>query len=148
MGDMLRTCALFICLSSVTSLIGLEYVEALEGAVTSCPLVELKGKIFQHIFPGVPNYQSIEEGDAPERRWVLEIPSSEIQRLEQEGFIPQNDLFNSDDSGWVQIIPPQSESDPAGFLGHHVIVKGYLGSLIFHVHTPIAIEAVGIYDDK
>lgn len=145
---MLRTCALFVSLSLATSVVGLEYVESVEGAVVSCPLVELKGKIFQHTFPGIPNYQSIEEGDAPERRWVLEIPLSEIQRLEQEGYIPQHDLFNSEDFGWVQVIPPQSESDPAVFLNHRVVVEGYLGSLIFHVHTPIAIEAVGIYDDK
>ncbi len=113
---MLRACGLLMCLAPAASLIGLEYVEALEGAAVSCPLIELKGKIFRHTFPGVPNYQSIEEGDAPETRWVLEIPSSEIRRLEQGGFIPQNDLFNSDHAGWVQVIPPQTEEDPAPFL--------------------------------
>lgn len=145
---MLKAYVLSLCLSSGASLIGLEYVEAVEGAAVSCPLVELKGKIFQHTFPGVPNYQSMEEGDVPERRWILEIPASEIQRLEQAGFIPQNEMFDSDDFGWVQVIPPQSEEDPAAFLNTVVTVKGYLGSLIFHVHTPIAIEAVGIYDDR
>jgi hypothetical protein len=135
-------------LFSVTSLAGVEYVEAVEGAAVPCPLVELKGKIFRHTFPGVPNYQSVEEGDVPETRWVLEIPSSEIRRLEQAGFIPQNDMFNSADSGWVQVISPETEDDPAPFLNRCVVVKGYLGALIFHVHTPIAIEAVGIYDDR
>ncbi|MBY0530198.1 MAG: hypothetical protein K2P51_08460 [Rhabdochlamydiaceae bacterium] len=123
-------------------------MEAVEGAAVPCPFVELKGKMLQHIFPGVPNYQSIEEGDAPETRWVLEIASSEIRRLEQAGFIPQNDLFNSKCKGWVQVISPQAEDDPAPFLNRSVVVEGYLGSLIFHVHTPIAIEAVGIYDDR
>jgi hypothetical protein len=133
---MLRVCVWMASLFSVTSLMGVEYVEAVEGAAVSCPLVELKGKIFQHTFPGVPNYQSVEEGDAPEIRWVLEIPSSEIRRLEQAGFIPQNDIFSSADSGLVQVISPQNEDEPAPFLNRCVIVKGYLGSLIFHVHTP------------
>ena len=145
---MLRTCVLLMCLSPAASLMGLEYVEAIEGATVPCPLIKLRGKIFQHTFPGVPNYQSIEQGDVPERRWVLEIPSSEIRRLEQAGFIPQNDLFNSEHTGWVQLIPPQTEDDPMPFLNRCVVVEGYLGSLIFHVHTPIAVEAVGIYDDR
>lgn len=146
---MFRSCLFLISLFVLsTPLCALEYVEAVEGASIPCPLVELKGKVLRHTFPGVPNYQSVEEGDAPETRWVLEIPASEIQRLEQAGFIPQNDLFESEEKGWVQLIAPQSESDPIRFLDRPVVVQGYLGSLIFHVHTPVAIEAIGIYDDK
>jgi len=145
---MSRSCLVLIVLLAAVSSYAVEYVEAVAGNDGCCPLVELKGKIFQHTFPGVPNYQSVEEGDAPETRWVLEIPSSEIRRLEQAGFIPQNDLFNSQHAGWVQVLSPQSEDDPVPFLDHRVVVKGYLGCLIFHVHTPIAIEAIGIYDDR
>lgn len=146
---MFRGCLLSICLVILSiPVFALEYVEAVEGASVPCPLIELKGKVLRHTFPGVPNYQSVEEGDAPETRWVLEIPASEIQRLEQAGFIPQNNLFESEEKGWVQLIASQSESDPIQFLDHPVIVQGYLGSLIFHVHTPVAIEAIGIYDDK
>jgi len=146
---MFRSCPLSICLVILsTPLCALEYVEAIEGACIPCPLIELKGKILRHTFPGVPNYQSIEEGDAPETRWILEIPVSETQRLEQAGFIPQNALFASEEKCWVQLIAPQAESDPIRFLDHPVVVQGYLGSLIFHVHTPVAIEAIGIYDDK
>jgi hypothetical protein len=146
---MFKSCLLLICFSVFSiPLLALEYVEALDGASVPCPLVELKGKVFRHMFPGVPNYQSIGEGDAPETRWVLEISASEIQRLEQAGFIPRNDLFESKEKGWVQLIAPQFESDPIQFLDHPVVVQGYLGSLIFHIHTPVAIEAVGIYDDK
>jgi hypothetical protein len=140
---------LWICLVFLSvPLCALEYVEAVEEASIPCPLIELKGKILRHTFPGVPNYQSVEEGDAPETRWVLEIPASEIQRLEQARFIPRNDLFESEEKGWVQLIAPESESDPIQFLDHLVVVQGYLGSLIFHAHTPVAIEAIGIYDDK
>ena len=123
-----------------------EYVHPIDGALIPCPLVTLKGKIVRHTFPGVPNYESLEDGDAPETRWVLVIPESEIQRLMQAGFIPQ-DLYSEENEAWVQLIAPHSERDPIPFCGKQVIVKGYLGSLAFHVHTPIAIETIGIYDD-
>ncbi len=125
-----------------------EYVHPVDGAIVPCPLVSLQGTILQHTFPGVPNYESIEDGDAPETRWVLVIPESEIQRLNRAGFIPQEDIFTSEARGWVQLIAPHSESDPIPFLQQQVVVEGYLGTLIFHVHTPITIEAIRIYDDE
>ena len=125
-----------------------EYVYPIDGAAIPCPLVTLKGKILRHTFPGVPNYESLEYGDAPETRWVLVIPESEIQRLMQAGFIPREDLYSEENRGWVQLIAPYSEKDPIPFSGKQATVKGYLGTLAFHVHTPIAIEAIGIYDYK
>lgn len=122
-----------------------EYVHPVEGATVPCPFVSLQGTILQHTFPGVPNYESIEDGDTPETRWVLVIPESEIQRLSVAGFIPQEDIFTLEARGWVQLIAPHSENDPIPFLHKQVIVEGYLGTLISHVHTPIAIESVGIY---
>ena len=125
-----------------------EYVHPIDDdAVIPLPFTALRGKILQHTFPGVPNYKSIEEGDAPETRWVLVIPESEIQRLTESGFIPQEDIFTSEARGWVQLIAPHSEDDPIPFLNKQVVVEGYLGTLVVHVHTPIAFEAIGIYGD-
>ncbi len=122
-----------------------EYVHPIDGAIIPCPFVSLQGTILQHTFPGIPNYESIEDGDAPETRWVLVIPESEIQKLRRSGFIPQEDIFTSEARGWVQLIAPHSEEDPIPFLHQQVVVEGYLGTLIVHVHTPITIEAVGIF---
>ena len=122
-----------------------EYVHPIEGTTTACPLVSLQGSLLRHTFAGIPNYESLENGDAPEPRWVLILPESEIQRLREGGYIPQEDIFTSEARGWVQLIAPHFESDPIPFVNQQVVVEGYLGSLIFHVHTPIAIEAVGIY---
>jgi hypothetical protein len=128
--------------------IQLEYLEPVEGAKESCPFVALKGRIFQYIFPGVPNFQSLEEGDAPEARWILEIPETEIQRLTISGCLPEEDLFSAEARGWVQLITPYSDNDLISFSNKQVVVEGFLGTLVFHIHTPIAIEAMGIYDDK
>jgi len=124
------------------------YVYPVDGASVQCPYVSLKGKILRHTFPGVPNYESLENGDAPETRWVLQISESEIQRLILSGFIPSDEIFSSEARGWVQLIAPCFEEDPVPFLHQNVIVDGYLGSLAFHVHTPIAIEAKGIRSDE
>jgi len=125
-----------------------EYVHPVDGATVSCPFVSLQGNILQHTFPGVPNYESLEDGDAPETRWVLVIPESEIQKLMEAGYIPREDIFTSEARGWVQLIAPHSENDPIKFSNKQVIVEGYLGSLAFHIHTPVAIEAVDIYDNE
>jgi hypothetical protein len=124
-----------------------EYVYPVDDdTVIPLPLVTLRGKIRQHTFPGVPNYESIEEGDAPEPRWVLIIPESEIQRMTQSRYIPQEDIYGPEQRGWVQLISPHTEQDPLPFLDKEVIVEGYLGTLVFHIHTPITIEATNIYD--
>lgn len=123
-----------------------EYVHPLDCMKSPCPLIVLKGKIIQHTFPGIPNYESIEQGDAPETRWVLIISESEIQHLREAGFISNE--FDDEDCNWVQLIPPHSENDPIPFLNKEAIVHGYLGCLAFHVHTPMAIEAVDIYDNN
>lgn len=122
-----------------------EYVYPADGVEVPCPLVTLQGRIIRHTFPGVPNYENVEHGDAPETRWVLVIPRSEIQCLKQAGFIPKEDIVDEDDCGWIQLIAPHSENDPIPFSDKEVTVYGYLGTLAFHVHTPLAIEAIGIY---
>ncbi len=40
--------------------------EALEGQ-----LVRLRGKVWREMFPGPPNYQSIDDGDQPQGYWIL-----------------------------------------------------------------------------
>ncbi len=129
-------------------LIHTEYVHPIDDDTTiPLPFVKLRGKIIQHTFPGVPNYESIEDGDAPETRWVLVIPETEIQDLRRSRYIPQEDIFGSRQRGWVQLISPGAEEDPSLFINEPVVVEGYLGTLIFHIHTPITIEATNIYDE-
>src|SRR5260221_9156254 len=97
-----RICSFLICnavlfsqLLMAEGIYQTEYVEPVEGATVECPLVSLQGTILRHTFPGIPNYESLENGDAPETRRVLVIPESEIQRLMEVGYIPQEDIFTS-----------------------------------------------------
>ena len=36
-------------------------------------VVELVGVVKRHTFPGPPNYESVTQGDAPERYWLLHL---------------------------------------------------------------------------
>jgi hypothetical protein len=35
--------------------------------------VTLSGRVFKKVFPGPPNYESVEEGDEPEAAWILRL---------------------------------------------------------------------------
>ena len=46
-------------------------------------IVELKGKLLRHTFPGPPGYHSINEGDTPETCCVLFIDDFVVKKLLQ-----------------------------------------------------------------
>ena len=118
-----------------------------DDRVIPLPYVTLRGKLIHYTFPGVPNYESIEQGDYPETRWVLEISGTEVRRLIDLNYITEN-LYNPDEEGWVQLIAVESEESPQPFLNKQVVVQGYLGTLISHIHTPATLEAEKIYEDS
>jgi len=116
-----------------------------DDTVIPLPFITLRGKLIRHTFPGVPNYESIEDGDYPETRWVLEIPKAEVQWLIDSKYVSEN-LYEGSSEGWIQLIPACSEQSPQPFLNKQVVVKGYLGTLASHIHTPATIEAKEMYD--
>jgi len=125
-----------------------EYVHPVdESEVIPLPFISLRGKLIRHTFPGVPNYESIEDGDYPEIRWVVEVTGAEIARLIGLNYFTEN-LYSPDQEGWIQLIAPDNIESLLPFLNKQVVVKGYLGTLISHIHTPVTIEAKEIYDDS
>lgn len=110
------------------------------------PYITLRAKLICHTFPGTPNYESIESGDMPETRWVLEVHGSEIRRLIESNYLTE-DLYYPDKNGWIQLIAVGDEESPSLFLNKQVIVQGYLGTLISHIHTPATLEAKEIHED-
>jgi len=110
------------------------------------PYITLRAKLIRHTFPGSPNYESIERGDMPETRWVLEVPGSEIRRLIESNFLTE-DLYYPDKNGWIQLIAVGDEESPSPLLNKRVIVQGYLGTLISHIHTPATLEAKEMHED-
>lgn len=118
-----------------------------DDSVIPLPFIMLRGKLLRHTFPGVPNYESIEDGDYPETRWVLEISSAEIERLIDLNYVSEN-IYSPSQEGWVQLIAVDNEESPHLLLNKKVVVKGYLGTLASHIHTPATIEAKEIYEDS
>ena len=110
------------------------------------PYITLRAKLIRHTFLGTPNYESIEDGDMPETRWILEVPSSEIQHLIESNYLTE-DLYYPDKNGWIQLIAVGDEESPLPLLNKQVIVQGYLGTLISHIHTPATLEAKEIHED-
>lgn len=111
------------------------------------PFITLRGKLIRHTFPGVPNYESIEDGDHPETRWVLVIPKAEIKQLITSRSVSE-EMYGSCQEGWVQLIAADTEESPQPFLNKQIVVKGYLGTLASHIHTLVTIEAKEIYEDS
>jgi len=110
------------------------------------PYITIRAKLLRHTFPGTPNYESIEDGDMPETRWILEVPALEIQQLIESNYLTE-DLYQSDKNGWIQLIAVGDEESPLPFLNKQVIVQGYLGTLISHIHTAATLEAKEIHED-
>lgn len=110
------------------------------------PYITLRAKLIRHTFPGTPNYESIESGDMPETRWVLEVPGSEIRRLIESNYLTE-DLYYPDKNGWIQLIAVGDEESPSPLLNKQVVVQGYLGTLISHIHTPATLEAKEMHED-
>jgi hypothetical protein len=117
-----------------------------DDGVIPLPFITVRGKLIRHTFPGVPNYESIEDGDYPETRWILEIGESQIQQLIDSRYVTE-EMYGSCQEGWVQLIPAGTEQSPQHFLNKQVIVSGYLGTLASHIHTQVSIEAKEIYED-
>lgn len=114
--------------------------------VVPLPFITLRGKLIRHTFPGVPNYESIEDGDYPETRWVLVIPKAEIKQLITSRSVSE-EMYGSCQEGWIQLIAADTEESPQSFLNKQIVVKGYLGTLASHIHTLVTIEAKEIYED-
>ena len=115
--------------------------------VIPLPFITLRGKLIRHTFPGVPNYESIKDGDYPETRWVLVIPEAEIKQLITSRSVSE-EMYGSCQEGWVQLIAIDTEESPQPFLNKQIVVKGYLGTLASHIHTLVTIEAKEIYEDS
>jgi hypothetical protein len=118
-----------------------------DETVIPLPFITLRGRLIRHTFPGVPNYESIEDGDYPETRWVLEIGVAEIRQLIASRYV-SDEMYGSCQKGWVQLISNDTEQSPMPYLNKQIVVKGYLGSLPSHLHTQATIEAKEIYEDQ
>ncbi|MGE5196791.1 MAG: DUF4431 domain-containing protein [Anaerolineae bacterium] len=102
----------------------------------SQPLVTLKGKLVLKLFPGPPEYSSIEDGDRADYCWILQLDSLSLHRaLITPVAEPANssvDIMNRSNHGEVLLA---IDRDMENFCYEHqdqqVIAEGHL----FHAHT-------------
>jgi hypothetical protein len=101
----------------------------------------LVGKIEQQTFPGPPGFESIQQGDEPEKGWYLRLDQFINVKASKEDVDP-----NSEDESHVQIL--QLAFDPEKATGKtialeakrhsHVMLKGHLfHSLTGHHHSRV-----------
>jgi hypothetical protein len=93
-------------------------------------VVKLEGRIERGVFPGPPNYMSVENGDQKDVQWILHlsIPAcvngkrGDDLNSEPEADVSELQLVISKSSEWKRYTP---------LLGRDVLVTGTL----FHAHT-------------
>ncbi len=104
-------------------------------------VVELHGTVKRVVFPGPPNYESVEKGDEPEPYWVLFVPKAICVQGNPK------DEFNSETEKNVrslQLMDVDYKKDRS-LLEKSVVVKGTLmHSYTGHHHTPVLVQVTGI----
>ena len=99
--------------------------------------VMLSGKVVAKVFPGPPNYYSIQQGDQPENAWLLVLDKPECVQA------------RSEDNGAIYTLPGPVQVVQMAFktqgvadlysqmIGHHVQAAGMLAvNSSPHVHAP------------
>ncbi|WP_437880925.1 DUF4431 domain-containing protein [Pseudomonas sp. LRF_L74] len=100
----------------------------------------LDGTLERQVFPGPPNYEDIETGDAAETGFYLSLAEPACVRGNQD----EADIGADDDVRLVQLVLDQAGFDALRpFLGQPVTLRGQLFSAFTgHHHAPLLMEKV------
>ncbi len=138
----------YVVLTFVVLLLAFSIAQSKEPEMLlGCPLVQLKGELVLHTFAAHPNYESIEEGDTSESRWLLKLDpelsdylwSTPIPEFYQTQFLDQRGSID-----WVQLTTSPLDEEVCSLQGKKVAVEGFLGGWHSHLHTPFLLEVVRI----
>ena len=138
----LKKCMLSLVMIAVSALPAV-------GEEVSClkyepQVVELKGTLKQVVFPGPPNFRSIQKGDAPETYWVLDV----AQELCVEG--DPADELNTETEDSIQSFQLILDNYDRyrKLVGKNTIVRGTLiHAFTGHHHTPVLLNVETIKKD-
>ena len=98
--------------------------------------IVLSGVLKREVFPGPPNYESIEGGDEPEPYWILNTPNNLCTKGSME-WGEKNQL--------QLILSADLYKEKRKYLNHSVLVSGSLVYAVTgHHHTPVMIDVVSI----
>jgi hypothetical protein len=111
------------------------------GVYTYAPTpAVLQGTLETKVFPGPPNYESVRNGDARERVWLLRL--SKAIELRDDGD-PKSNNEAETNVRELQLIPPEGTYQKAldGAVGKSVQMSGKLTHALFgHHHTRVLLE--------
>jgi Domain of unknown function (DUF4431) len=113
--------------------------------------ISLRGKLTFRLYPGPPEYGSVENGDYPEYGWFLQMDRPSFQ-IASTTLLPGLALSPADimsHSNWYEVQLGLLSSDDfcCKHVNQDVVVEGYL----FHAHTghhhaPFLMDVLKIYD--
>lgn len=108
---------------------------ALSAANPQCPpgqpsVVRLTGVLERVTFPGPPNYENVQSGDAPETYYVLRLPAQVCMLDSDQSVISANRLQLFLEPGQYDVFRPR--------LGKRIMLQGELWPAeTGHHHTPL-----------
>lgn len=114
-------------------------------------LVTLKGSLQLKLYPGPPNYESIENGDYPEYCWMLQMDSKSFDIASKtpvlEPALSMTDIMSVLNWNEVQL---GLETDMRKFCENHinqeVTLQGYLShAILAHHHAPFLMSVQSVY---
>jgi len=95
---------------------------------------ELKGVLICKVFPGPPNYDSVEDGDYPEVGWILKLDGKSKDVLAASHSIDMDEIE-------IEVEKP-FEEDLQRYVGHEIACRGvFRDAESAHHHSPILLSA-------
>lgn len=126
----------------------IENIQSLEPSVT------LRGKLRLKLFPGPPEYGSIEEGDRADYVWIIELDDPSflitLNTPENELSLDLADIVRREDAhDLILCVSGNLERTCEEYIDQDVIIRG----ILFHAHTvhhytPLLIDLKGILPQK
>lgn len=121
---------------------------------SSEPSITLKGKLRLKLFPGPPEYGSIEEGDRADYTWIVELDEPSfllaLNAPESELSLDLADIIKREDAhDLILCLDEKHERTCEEYKDQDVIVRG----ILFHAHTahhhiPLLIDLKDILPEK
>jgi len=118
------------------------------------PSITLRGKLRLKLFPGPPEYGSIEEGDRADYVWTVELDESSflfaLNAPENELSLDLADIIKREDAhDLILCLDENLEGTCEKYKDQDVIVRG----ILFHAHTahhytPLLIDLKNILPEK
>jgi hypothetical protein len=104
-------------------------------------VVELAGRVERQIFPGRPNYESIENGDEPDTYWILHLSAPVCTRQDDVRYYgAERDVTR------MQLVLTREQYETyRPLLEQRVVARGTLMYWITgHHHTPVLLQAQSV----